>query len=129
MSASESRDATANLFAQTDALMRGRTRGKTVKEMGQAQTGQFISYKVYDDNRPSNAILLWELTLYAHRIFVEVVIWNLNSCDQWGLEPGQKFASRILPELHADAPVTGQDDSTHTLINYYRRMSPARTDL
>lgn len=117
----------ANFLAQTEALMRGRTREET-----QAQTGQFVSHKVFEGNHPSNAILLQKLTphtlgmliaLYEHKIFVQGVIWNLNSYDQWGVELGKQLASRILPELHADAPVSGHDASTNALINYYRRMS------
>ncbi len=123
----------ANFLAQTEALMRGRTREET-----QAQTGQFVSHKVFEGNHPSNAILLQKLTprtlgmliaLYEHKIFVQGVIWNLNSYDQWGVELGKQLASRILPELHADAPVAGHDASTNALINYYRRMSHPRTGL
>jgi glucose-6-phosphate isomerase len=117
----------ANFLAQTEALMRGRTREET-----EAQTGQFVSHKIFDGNHPSNAILVQKLTphalgmliaLYEHKIFVQGVIWNLNSYDQWGVELGKQLASRILPELHADAPVGGHDASTNALINYYRRMS------
>jgi len=117
----------ANFLAQTEALMRGRTREETEEE-----TGQFISHKVFDGNHPSNAILLRKLTpyalgmliaLYEHKIFVQGVIWNLNSYDQWGVELGKQLARRILPELHADAPVGGHDASTNALIDYYRRMS------
>ena len=123
----------ANFLAQTEALMRGRTREET-----QAQTGQFVSHKVFEGNHPSNALLLQKLTphtlgmliaLYEHKIFVQGVIWNLNSYDQWGVELGKQLASRILPELHADAPVAGHDASTNALINYYRRMSHPRTGL
>ncbi|MDP2056308.1 MAG: glucose-6-phosphate isomerase, partial [Thiobacillus sp.] len=117
----------ANFLAQTEALMRGRTREET-----QAQTDQFVQHKVFDGNHPSNAILLQKLTphalgmliaLYEHKIFVQGVIWNLNSYDQWGVELGKQLASRILPQLHADAPVGTHDASTNALINYYRRMS------
>jgi glucose-6-phosphate isomerase len=123
----------ANFLAQTEALMRGRNREET-----QAQTGQFVSHKIFDGNHPSNAILLHKLTphalgmlvaLYEHKIFVQGVIWNLNSYDQWGVELGKQLASRILPELHADAPVGGHDASTNALINYYRRMSHPRSGL
>jgi glucose-6-phosphate isomerase len=123
----------ANFLAQTEALMRGRTREET-----QTQTGQFVSHKIFDGNHPSNAILLQKLTphalgmlvaLYEHKIFVQGVIWNLNSYDQWGVELGKQLASRILPELHADAPVGGHDASTNALINYYRRMSHPRSGL
>jgi glucose-6-phosphate isomerase len=143
----------ANFLAQTEALMRGRTREETQLEMGSpeadslegssleggtAQTGQFVSHKVFDGNHPSNAILLQKLTpytlgmliaLYEHKIFVQGVIWNLNSYDQWGVELGKQLASRILPELHADAPVGSHDASTNALINYYRRMSHPRAGL
>ncbi|MHB1083671.1 MAG: glucose-6-phosphate isomerase [Thiobacillus sp.] len=123
----------ANLLAQTEALMRGRTREET-----EAQTDQFVAQKVFAGNHPSNAILLQKLTphalgmlvaLYEHKIFMQGVIWNLNSYDQWGVELGKQLASRILPELHADAAVGSHDASTHALINYYRRMGSSRTNL
>jgi glucose-6-phosphate isomerase len=122
----------ANFLAQTEALMRGRNREET-----QAQTGQFIQHKVFEGNHPSNAILLQRLTphvlgmliaLYEHKIFVQGVIWNLNSFDQWGVELGKQLASRILPELHADAPVDTHDASTNALINLYRSSSFSRED-
>jgi glucose-6-phosphate isomerase len=120
----------ANVLAQTEALMRGRTREETQLEMGSPQTSPFVQHKVFDGNHPSNAILLQTLTphtlgmliaLYEHKIFVQGVIWNLNSYDQWGVELGKQLASRILPELHADAPVDSHDASTNALINHYRR--------
>jgi glucose-6-phosphate isomerase len=128
----------ANFLAQTEALMRGRTREETQRELGAAQTGMFVSHKIFDGNHPSNALLLHKLTphalgmllaMYEHKIFVQGVIWNLNSYDQWGVELGKQLAGRILPELHADAPVDGHDASTNALINYYRRMSQRTTDL
>ena len=128
----------ANFLAQTEALMRGRTREETQLEMGSKQGGQFVSHKVFDGNHPSNAILLQKLTphalgmliaLYEHKIFVQGVIWNLNSYDQWGVELGKQLARRILPELHAEAPVGGHDASTNALINHYRRMSHRTTGL
>jgi glucose-6-phosphate isomerase len=127
----------ANFLAQTEALMRGRTREETLLEMGSleggsAQTGPSVQHKVFDGNHPSNAILLQKLTphalgmliaLYEHKIFVQGVIWNLNSYDQWGVELGKQLARRILPELHADAPVDSHDASTNALINRCRHMS------
>ncbi len=102
----------ANFLAQTEALMRGRTREETGLKGPLEETGsQFVQHKVFDGNHPSNAILLQKLTphalgmliaLYEHKIFVQGVIWNLNSFDQWGVELGKQLASRILPELHAD---------------------------
>ncbi|MFP5403592.1 MAG: glucose-6-phosphate isomerase [Gammaproteobacteria bacterium] len=123
----------ANFLAQTEALMRGRTLEET-----RAQTGQASPYKVFEGNHPSNAILLKKLTphalgmliaLYEHKIFVQGVIWNLDSYDQWGVELGKQLASRILPELHAAAPVAGHDASTNALINYYRRLTQDPADL
>lgn len=133
----------ANFLAQTEALMRGRTREETQREMGlhegdAEQSGQFVSHKMFEGNHPSNAILLQKLTphtlgmlvaLYEHKIFVEGVIWNINSYDQWGVELGKQLARRILPELHADATVAGHDASTNALINYYRRMNHPFTGL
>jgi glucose-6-phosphate isomerase len=133
----------ANFMAQTEALMRGRNREETRREIGStaseaADAGEFVSHKMFDGNHPSNAILLQKLTphtlgmliaLYEHRIFVQGVIWNLNSFDQWGVEFGKQLARRILPELHAAAPVGGHDASTNALINYYRRMSHPHTGL
>lgn len=123
----------ANFLAQTEALMRGRTLEET-----RVQTGQASPYKVFDGNHPSNAIVLDTLTphtlgmliaLYEHKIFVQGVIWNLDSYDQWGVELGKQLASRILPELHAATLVTGHDASTNALINYYRRMSQRSTEM
>ncbi len=123
----------ANFLAQTEALMRGRSFEET-----RAQTDRFVSHKVFEGNHPSNAILLSKLTphalgmliaLYEHKIFVQGVIWNLNSYDQWGVELGKQLAGRILPELHADAQVSGHDASTNALINYCRRMNLPRADL
>ena len=118
--------------------VRGRTREETQRESGAVPAGQFIQHKVFGGNHPSNAILLQKLTphalgmlvaLYEHKIFVQGVIWNLNSYDQWGVELGKQLASRILPELHADVPVGSHDASTNALINYYRRMSHPRASV
>ena len=128
----------ANFLAQTEALMRGRTREETLEEMGRGQSDPSVQHRVFEGNHPSNAILLRKLTphtlgmliaLYEHKIFVEGVIWNLNSYDQWGVELGKQLAGRILPELHADAPVAGHDASTNALINHYRRMTQPRPGL
>ena len=117
----------ANFLAQTEALMRGRTREET-----QSQTTQFVQHKVFEGNHPTNAILLQKLTphalgmliaLYEHKIFVQGVIWNLNSYDQWGVELGKQLTGPILAELHAEDPVGSHDASTNALINYCRRMS------
>ncbi len=127
----------ANFLAQTEALMRGRTREETVSESGASGNDPFIQHKVFEGNRPSNALLVQKMTphalgmlvaLYEHKIFVQGAIWNLNSYDQWGVELGKQLASRILPELHADATVASHDASTNALINYYRRMNQTHPD-
>ena len=126
----------ANFLAQTEALMRGRTHEETRLEMGSTQNGGLVQHKVFDGNHPSNAILLRKLTphalgmlvaLYEHKVFVQGVIWNLNSFDQWGVELGKQLASRILPQLHADTPVDGHDASTNALINHFREMRRPHT--
>jgi glucose-6-phosphate isomerase len=86
---------------------------------------------VFAGNHPSNALLLDALTphtlgmliaLYEHKIFVQGVIWNLNSYDQWGVELGKQLAKQILPELHAASAVHSHDASTNGLINHYREQ-------
>jgi glucose-6-phosphate isomerase len=122
----------ANFLAQTEALMRGRTREETQASTQKgAVAGTFIQHKIFNGNHPSNALLLKKLTpyalgsllaLYEHKIFVQGVIWNLNSYDQWGVELGKQLAQSILPELHAAHAVGTHDASTNALINYYRSM-------
>lgn len=120
----------ANFLAQTEALMLGRTYAETV-----ASVSPPFAPKVFAGNHPSNAILLDALTphslgmliaLYEHKIFVQGIIWNLNSYDQWGVELGKQLAKRIQPELHAAAPVSSHDASTNGLINHYRRLRQAQ---
>ncbi len=117
----------ANFLAQTEALMVGRTLDET-KASG--ATAPFAP-KVFAGNHPSNAILLDALTpynlgaliaLYEHKIFVQGIVWNLNSYDQWGVELGKQLAKRIQPELQASEPVGSHDASTNGLINYYRKQ-------
>ncbi|MEQ1591777.1 MAG: glucose-6-phosphate isomerase [Thiobacillaceae bacterium] len=122
----------ANFLAQTEALMRGRTREETQVSTQKGEVaGTFIQHKIFNGNHPSNALLLKKLTpyalgmllaLYEHKIFVQGVIWNLNSYDQWGVELGKQLAQSILPELHAADVVGTHDASTNALINYYRSM-------
>ena len=64
------------------------------------------------------------IALYEHKIFVQGIIWNINSYDQWGVELGKQLASKILPELDGDAPVTSHDASTNGLINFYKARRP-----
>lgn len=107
----------SNFFAQTEALMNG-----TVNEN---------PYRVFEGNRPTNSILIKKITpftlgqliaLYEHKIFVQGVIWNVYSFDQWGVELGKVLANKILPELENDEPVSTHDSSTNALINSYKKM-------
>lgn len=119
----------SNFFAQTEALMNGKTKEEVEKEM---KPGSFaVPYKTFDGNRPTNSILIKKITpfnlgqliaLYEHKIFVQGVIWNIFSFDQWGVELGKQLASTILPELSNDEPVKDHDSSTNGLINTYKKM-------
>lgn len=125
----------ANCLAQSEALMRGRTYEETLTRLRAAgmneQGYEHIAHKVFAGNLPNNTLILDALTphtlgmliaLYEHKIFVQGIIWNLNSYDQWGVELGKQLAKRILSELGDDKPVDSHDVSTNGLINHYRRM-------
>jgi len=118
----------SNFFAQTEALMNGKT-----KEELEAENvpGELIPYKTFEGNRPTNSFLVKEITpftlgeliaLYEHKIFVQGVIWNIYSFDQWGVELGKQLAKKILPELENDAEVTSHDASTNGLINTFKNL-------
>jgi glucose-6-phosphate isomerase len=125
----------ANYFAQTEALMKGRSEAEARAELeGQGLSGEklaaLLPHKVFPGNRPTNSLLYQKLdpytlgaliALYEHKIFVQGVIWNVNSFDQWGVELGKKLANAILPELDAPGEVKGHDSSTNALINEYKR--------
>ena len=94
-------------------------------------TGNENPYRVFEGNRPTNSILIKEITpftlgqltaLYEHKIFVQGVIWNIYSFDQWGVELGKVLANKILPELENDEEVSNHDSSTNGLINLYKKM-------
>ncbi|WP_038043112.1 glucose-6-phosphate isomerase [Thioalkalivibrio sulfidiphilus] len=126
----------SNFFAQTEALMRGKTLEEVQDEMRAAGVDEATleavgPHRVFEGNRPSNSILFRRLTprtlgslvaLYEHKIFVQGVIWNVNSFDQWGVELGKQLAKTILPELSGEAEVSGHDASTNGLINHYRQV-------
>jgi len=126
----------ANFLAQTEALMRGKTGQEVEAELvAQGATGQqldlLVPAKTFEGNRPSNSFLFRRLTpytlgsliaLYEHKIFVQGVIWNINSFDQMGVELGKQLAGVILPELQGDQPVFDHDPSTNGLINYYKSI-------
>lgn len=126
----------ANYFAQTEALMNGKTEPEAADELrkvGRSETeiAALAPFKAFPGNRPTNSILFKQLTprtlgsliaLYEHKIFVQGIIWNIFSFDQWGVELGKQLASRILPELQDDAPVSTHDSSTNGLINVFKTM-------
>ena len=123
----------ANFLAQTEALMAGRTVDEVRAELqasGQQVREDLINHRAFAGNHPTTSILLDRVTprslgrliaLYEHKIFVQGIIWNINSFDQWGVELGKKLATAILHELDSDATVSGHDGSTNALIDYYRR--------
>ncbi|MGJ1517029.1 glucose-6-phosphate isomerase [Sphingobacterium siyangense] len=124
----------SNFFAQTEALMNGKTEAEVVAEFKKAgksdpEIEALKAYKVFEGNRPTNSILFKKMTprtlgrliaLYEHKIFVQGVIWNIYSFDQWGVELGKQLANQILPELSDANPVTSHDSSTNGLINAYK---------
>ncbi len=126
----------SNFFAQTEALMKGKNeqevRAELEKEGKSAAEIEFLTpFKVFAGNKPSNSILVKQITprtlgsliaLYEHKIFVQGVIWNIFSFDQWGVELGKQLAKKILPELENDDPITSHDSSTNGLINFYKKM-------
>ena len=124
----------SNFFAQTEALMNGKTHEEVRAELQAsgktpAEIEALLPFKLFPGNRPTNSFLLKEITpyslgqliaLYEHKIFVQGVIWDIYTFDQWGVELGKQLAGKILPELAGDAPVTGHDSSTNGLINAYK---------
>lgn len=120
----------SNFFAQTEALMIGKTVEEVRKEMGKNADDQVVPHRVFEGNRPTNSILFQKLTpaslgsliaMYEHKIFVMGVIWDINSFDQWGVELGKQLAKSILPELAQSGDVKSHDASTNGLINHYKR--------
>jgi glucose-6-phosphate isomerase len=126
----------SNFFAQTEALMMGKTEDEVVKELrslgkSDEEINALKPFKVFDGNKPTNSILFKKLTpktlgsliaMYEHKIFVQGVIWNIFSFDQWGVELGKQLANQILPELQGDEPVSSHDGSTNGLINEYKKL-------
>lgn len=124
----------SNFFAQTEALAFGKDEETVVAELEKAGKSKeeidfLTAFKIFEGNRPTNSILYEVLTpkvlgnliaMYEHKIFVQGVIWNIFSFDQWGVELGKQLANVILPELENDEQVTSHDDSTNGLINAYK---------
>ncbi|MEO6613304.1 MAG: glucose-6-phosphate isomerase [Chitinophagaceae bacterium] len=126
----------SNFFAQTEALMNGKTDEEVEKELlgkglSKEEIARLLPYKVFAGNKPTNSFLLKKITpgslgkliaLYEHKIFVQGVIWNIFSFDQWGVELGKQLAGKILPELQAEGPVSNHDSSTNGMINAWKQM-------
>lgn len=125
----------SNFFAQTEALMNGKTEDEVFAELeksgkSKSDIDALKSYKIFEGNRPTNSFLLKKITprslgtliaLYEHKIFVQGIIWNIYSFDQWGVELGKQLANTILPELKSEEQVNSHDSSTNGLINQYKR--------
>lgn len=126
----------SNFFAQTEALMNGKTRSEAEAElaaagMDAAAIARIAPFKVFAGNKPTNSILFRKMTprvlgalvaMYEHKIFVQGILWNIYSFDQWGVELGKQLAKKILPELEGEAPVSSHDSSTNGLINAWKKM-------
>jgi len=124
----------SNFFAQTEALMNGKTEEEVTAEFKAAgksdeEIVKLAAFKVFLGNRPTNSFLVKKITpetlgamiaMYEHKIFVQGIIWNVFSFDQWGVELGKQLANKILPELKDDQPVESHDSSTNGLINRYK---------
>ena len=124
----------SNFFAQTEALMNGKTLEQVVAELkkegkSEEEIQQIAPFKVFEGNRPTNSILLKRVTpyslgtliaIYEHKIFVQGIIWNIFSFDQWGVELGKQLAKSILPELKNEEQITSHDASTNGLINQFK---------
>ncbi|NOH73025.1 glucose-6-phosphate isomerase [Vibrio pectenicida] len=124
----------SNFFAQTEALAFGKSESAVKEEFTKAgktedHMADLVAFRVFEGNRPTNSILLKEITprtlgnliaMYEHKIFVQGVIWNIFSFDQWGVELGKQLANQILPELVGESKVTTHDSSTNGLINAFK---------
>lgn len=126
----------SNFFAQTEALMNGKNLQDVIEELKQdglseAEIKELAPFKVFTGNRPTNSILFKVLdprtlgsliAMYEHKIFVQGVIWNIFSFDQWGVELGKQLAKKVLPELQSTEEISSHDSSTNGLINAYKTM-------
>ena len=119
----------ANFFAQTEALLKGKTEAEVRKEMGDKVNEALVPFKVFTGNRPTTSFLIDKLTpeslgsliaMYEHKIFVEGVIWNIYSYDQWGVELGKQLASKILKDI-AGAEISAHDSSTTNLLKQFKK--------
>jgi glucose-6-phosphate isomerase len=132
----------SNFFAQTEALLKGKTKEEVIEELrkegkGETKIEKLYPHKRFEGNKPTNSILFKELTprvlgclvaMYEHKIFVQGVIWNIFSFDQWGVELGKQLAKEIFPELGDNKPVDSHDSSTNGLINAFKEMRKGAGD-
>ena len=123
----------SNFFAQTEALMMGKTSGEVKSELGKLSLDEnqikfLLPYKIFEGNKPTNTILIEKLSpkslgsliaMYEHKIFVQGIIWNIFSYDQFGVELGKQLANKILNEFDSDSSVS-HDASTSNLLSYYK---------
>uniref|UniRef100_A0A5F9CZL7 Glucose-6-phosphate isomerase n=1 Tax=Oryctolagus cuniculus TaxID=9986 RepID=A0A5F9CZL7_RABIT len=130
----------ANFLAQTEALMKGKSTEEARKELQAAGKSpedlmKLLPHKVFEGNRPTNSIVFTKLTpfilgaliaMYEHKIFVQGIVWDINSFDQWGVELGKQLAKKIEPELDGSSPVTSHDSSTNGLINFIKQQREAK---
>ncbi|PJC85287.1 glucose-6-phosphate isomerase [Vibrio sp. HA2012] len=126
----------SNFFAQTEALAFGKTKEQVEAEFAAAgksaeEVKDLVPFKVFEGNRPTNSILVKQITprslgnliaMYEHKIFVQGVIWNIFTFDQWGVELGKQLANQILPELADKSSVDSHDSSTNGLINAFKAL-------
>ena len=126
----------SHFFAQTEALLNGKTKEEVITELkAQGKTEQEIEtlapFKVFEGNKPTNTFLVKEINpktlgsliaFYEHKIFVQGIIWNIYSYDQWGVELGKQLANSILPELQSESEITNHDASTNGLMNKFKEM-------
>ena len=127
----------ANFFAQTEALMNGKTAVEAEAELKKAgktpeEIKKLLPFKIFSGNRPTNSIIFRKLdpetlgkliAIYEHKIFTQGLIWNVFSFDQWGVELGKQLATKILPELENKERVSSHDSSTNNLINKFKELS------
>lgn len=127
----------SNYFAQTEALMKGKSKEEVIAEFekenkSQSEIEKLLPFKIFEGNKPTNSFLFKQLTpkmlgmliaMYEHKIFVQGVVWNIFSYDQWGVELGKQLAKKILPELESDEPISSHDSSTNSLINKFKEFT------
>jgi glucose-6-phosphate isomerase len=126
----------SNFFAQTEALLMGKSETQVLQEListhlSEEQRSFLVPFKIFKGNKPTNTILIQKLTpetlgaliaLYEHKIFVQGVVWNIFSYDQWGVELGKQLANNILKEIQ-DLEKNSHDVSTSALIDFYKKNS------